>query len=201
MLTSIARLSQALGTTRGTTVPTRCSAETVAVPLSQLTDISIQTSGPQVRSPYLASPFPARAFSLTFFALKAWTNVYPVSPPGVPVDPNAMPQFWKNFIQTAIKDGKIPDIPVATMNPTTGVPEYPNAYDPASLEVCSGDEQCRILGNIWDAPDGEIALAFDDGPTDVSRVSRSQTQIFVSPAVVLSICQDETRGQIEHGCI
>ena len=112
-----------------------------------------------------------------------------------------MPQFWKNFIQTAIKDGKIPDIPVATMNPTTGVPEYPNAYDPASLEVCSGDEQCRILGNIWDAPDGEIALAFDDGPTDVSRVSRSQTQIFVSPAVVLSICQDETRGQIEHGCI
>ena len=116
--------------------------------------------------------------------LKAWQNTYPDPPDGTPVDPNAMPQFWKNFIATAIKEGKIPNIPQTTL--VNGLPTYPNGFDPTSPEVCSGDEQCRIGGDIWDAPNGQVAISFDDGPTDVSRILYYQHGFFVSLAVVLS---------------
>jgi chitin deacetylase len=122
------------------------------------------------------------------FYLEAWMNVYPDSPPGTPVDPDAMPQSWTNFIETAIKDGKIPDIPPTTL--VNGIPTYPPDIDPTSPEVCSGDVQCRIEGDYWDAPDGNIAIGFDDGPTHVSRIFFYSTRIFVSPVVVLSNCED-----------
>ncbi|KAF8505848.1 glycoside hydrolase/deacetylase [Russula emetica] len=93
----------------------------------------------------------------------AWQSEYPVSPPGTPVDPNAMPKFWADFLETAIKEGKIPDIPQTTL--VNGIPTYPQGINPSSSEVCSGDVQCRIKGDHWDAPSGEIALSFDDGPT------------------------------------
>jgi len=115
--------------------------------------------------------------------LKAWRNVYPDSPPGTPVDPNAMPKFWTDFFKTAIKDGKIPDIPRTTL--VNGIPTYPNGINPSSPEVCSADLQCRINGNYWDAPDGVVAIGFDDGPTAVSGSVLFSTRFCVSPAVVL----------------
>ena len=77
-----------------------------------------------------------------------------------------MPQFWKDFIENAIKDGKIPNIPQTAL--VNGAPTYPDGTDPTSPEVCSGDSQCRIEDDIWDAPDGDIGISFDDGPTLVS---------------------------------
>jgi chitin deacetylase len=77
-----------------------------------------------------------------------------------------MPKFWADFLEAAIQEGKIPDIPQTTLindNPT-----YPDGIDPTSPEVCSGTAKCRIEGDHWDAPDGEIAISFDDGPTAVS---------------------------------
>ena len=100
--------------------------------------------------------------------LKAWQNVYPDSPPGTPVDPDAMPKFWKDFLETAIKEGKIPDIPQTTL--INGIPTYPKGINPLSPAVCSGTLQCRIKGDHWDAPNGEVAIGFDDGPTAVSGV-------------------------------
>lgn len=129
------------------------------------------------------------------FYLEAWINVYPDSPPGTPVDPDAMPQSWTNFIETAIKDGKIPDIPPTTL--VNGIPTYPPDIDPTSPEVCSGDVQCRIEGDYWDAPDGNIAIGFDDGPTHVSRIFFTQHGSS-SPRSWCSLIA-KTHGQTEHG--
>ena len=79
-----------------------------------------------------------------------------------------MPKFWKDFIANAIKEGKIPDIPQTHL--VNGIPMYPNGFDPTSSEVCSGDVQCKIPGDVWDAPNGEIGIGFDDGPTLVSEI-------------------------------
>ncbi len=78
-----------------------------------------------------------------------------------------MPKAWTDFLETAITNGKIPNIPKTTL--INGIPTYPNGIDPNSPEVCSGTpKQCRIGGDHWDAPAGEVALAFDDGPAAVS---------------------------------
>jgi chitin deacetylase len=81
-----------------------------------------------------------------------------------------MPKFWADFLETAIKEGKIPDIPQTTL--VNGIPTYPDGVNPISPEVCSGTLECRIEGDHWDAPDGEIAIGFDDGPTTVSGIFR-----------------------------
>jgi peptidoglycan/xylan/chitin deacetylase (PgdA/CDA1 family) len=77
-----------------------------------------------------------------------------------------MPKSWTDFLETAIKEGKIPNIPQTTL--INGIPTYPTGVNPISPEVCSGALQCRIKGDHWDAPDGEVAIGFDDGPTDGS---------------------------------
>jgi hypothetical protein len=89
-----------------------------------------------------------------------------------------------DFIETAIKEGKIPDIPQTTL--INGIPTYPSGIDPTSLKVCSATYECRIKGDHWDAPDGEITIGFDDGPTDVSGIILFSARFCVSPAVVLS---------------
>lgn len=99
-----------------------------------------------------------------------------------------MPKFWTDFIETAIKEGKIPDIPQTTL--VNDIPTYPNGINPISPTVCSGALQCRIEGDHWDAPDGEVALGFDDGPTTVSENFLFSTRFCVFPAVVLSNCED-----------
>jgi peptidoglycan/xylan/chitin deacetylase (PgdA/CDA1 family) len=43
--------------------------------------------------------------------------------------------------------------------------------DPNSPEICSSTYQCRIPGDVWDAPAGFLGLSFDDGPEAV-RFSR-----------------------------
>ncbi len=78
-----------------------------------------------------------------------------------------MLQAWTDFLETAIKEGKIPDIPKTTL--INDIPTYPNGMDPNSPEVCSAiGRECRIGGDHWDAPTGQVALSFDDGPTPVS---------------------------------
>jgi hypothetical protein len=182
MLTSTADLSQTLGTIHGTILPTRCSAEAEAI--YQQTGISIQTLAQKVCS--LSGILPPRVFA-DLLHLEAWKKTFPGSPSG-PVDPNAMPKSWTKFIENAINENKIPNIPPT--NVINDIPTYPSDWDPSSPAVCSGSVQCRIEGDYWDAPDGEIALGFDDGPWDVSRVFLFSTQIIVSPAVVLSDCQN-----------
>lgn len=77
-----------------------------------------------------------------------------------------MPQAWLDALHAAIAAGKIPDIPVTTMDGPG--PTYPDGYDPMSPDVCSSTAQCRIPGDIWDGPPGALSLSFDDGPLPVS---------------------------------
>jgi chitin deacetylase len=99
--------------------------------------------------------------------LLAWISAYPKASGSGPVDPETMPKAWKDFLETAIKEGKIPNIPQTTL--VNGTPTYPNGTDPNSSQVCSAiPKNCKIDGDYWNAPIGHVALAFDDGPGLVS---------------------------------
>jgi chitin deacetylase len=69
-------------------------------------------------------------------------------------------------LNAAVAAGQIPDIPVTTLNVN---PIYPNGLDPTDPSICSSTYDCRAPGDIWDAPDGVIAIGFDDGPSLVSE--------------------------------
>ncbi|KAJ7114836.1 carbohydrate esterase family 4 protein [Mycena epipterygia] len=96
----------------------------------------------------------------------AWQNAYPPGPPGTP-DVNAMPAEWTAALNAAVARGAIPDIPIASGTPGQN-PVYPSGSDPNSPEICSATYQCRIPGDIWDAPDGHVGISFDDGPQPAS---------------------------------
>lgn len=82
-------------------------------------------------------------------------------------DPAHLPQEWVNALNATIAAGKIPDVPVAVIN-GGGSPVYPSGVDPNGPLVCSGFAKCRNADDIWDAPNGVVALSFDDGPYLVS---------------------------------
>ncbi|KDQ51243.1 carbohydrate esterase family 4 protein [Jaapia argillacea MUCL 33604] len=91
-----------------------------------------------------------------------WSAGYP---PGAP-DTIQLPQAWVNALNAAVAAGKIPDIPASSL--INGAPTYPEGTDPNSPQVCSGTAQCRIPGDIWDAPTGVLGTGFDDGPLSPS---------------------------------
>ncbi|KAH9899845.1 hypothetical protein C8Q73DRAFT_638659 [Cubamyces lactineus] len=90
-----------------------------------------------------------------------WTAAWPQGKP----DTNSLPQEWVDAYNAAVKAGKIPNIPVTTLN---GNPVYPQGYDPLSDTVCSATYKCRNKEDLWDAPDGVVGGSFDDGPLDTS---------------------------------
>ena len=93
-----------------------------------------------------------------------WSSGYP----GVPPDSTKMPQEWTNALNAAVNAGKIPNIPVANGGGQAG-PTYPdggNPGDPAT--ICSATFGCFAPTDIVNAPDGVLALSFDDGPSQVS---------------------------------
>lgn len=92
----------------------------------------------------------------------AWSAGFPNQIPDV----NALPKEWVDALNAAVTAGKIPNIPVAALNGANIV--YPPGVNPGGPEVCSGMARCRNPDDIWDAPDGVLALSFDDGPSAVS---------------------------------
>ncbi|KAJ6460830.1 carbohydrate esterase family 4 protein [Mycena vitilis] len=91
-----------------------------------------------------------------------WAQGYPPDPPASP-DVSQLPAAWVAALKAAVDRGAIPDIPLST-NTSSGNPVYPDGKDPNSAEICSATYQCRIDGDIWDAPDGYVGISFDDGP-------------------------------------
>jgi hypothetical protein len=78
-----------------------------------------------------------------------------------------MPQAWKDALNAAVQAGKIPNIPQPTpMSPGT-VPVYPSGVNPAGPDVCSWSYGCLPNNTIYNAPQGVVGLAFDDGPLAV----------------------------------
>ncbi|KAJ7626973.1 carbohydrate esterase family 4 protein [Roridomyces roridus] len=78
-------------------------------------------------------------------------------------DITKLPQAWVDAYNAAKTAGKIPTIPQST---TGG--QYPNNLDPMGTEVCSSYIGCRAAEDHFNAPDGMLALNFDDGPTEVT---------------------------------
>ncbi|KAJ7142130.1 carbohydrate esterase family 4 protein [Mycena crocata] len=95
-----------------------------------------------------------------------WQKAFPAPPPSSP-DPKDMPAEWTAALNDAIARKAIPDIPVATDHGDDD-PTYPSGNDPNSPQICSATYQCRIPGDIWDAPDGYLGISFDDGPLPAS---------------------------------
>ena len=99
-----------------------------------------------------------------------WSSGFPSAGLAVP-DPSILPQAWVNALNSAVADGKIPNLTVSYQTAPNTNPTYPNGLDPTGSEVCSATYGCRIPGDIWDSPDGVFASSFDDGPTPVSWFS------------------------------
>jgi chitin deacetylase len=77
-----------------------------------------------------------------------------------------MPQAWKDALAAAVAAGKIPAIPPTTIIPGQN-PQYPSGVMANSPDVCSSTWKCRTDDVIWDAPDGQVGISFDDGPIPV----------------------------------
>ncbi|KAG8889647.1 hypothetical protein FRB98_003450 [Tulasnella sp. 332] len=90
-----------------------------------------------------------------------WKSIFPAS--WTPfTNSTPVPQAWLEALNQAIAQNLIPDIPVPLSTP--GNPLYPNGTDPTGSEICSATWFCRAPEDIWDAPDGYVGTAFDDGP-------------------------------------
>jgi chitin deacetylase len=90
---------------------------------------------------------------------------------GVP-NVTQLPQRWVDALNAAVAAGNIPNIPVSSNQPNTN-PVYPQGFDPNGPQVCSASYKCRSPGDIWDAPAGVFASAFDDGPLPVCSMPAS----------------------------
>lgn len=87
-----------------------------------------------------------------------WQAQYPTGNP----DPTKMPQAWKDALAKAVAAGQIPEVPL------TNAGVYPSGVKPDDPKVCNSASECKVDGDIWNAPDGMLGLNFDDGPTDAS---------------------------------
>ncbi|KAF7311286.1 Carbohydrate esterase family 4 protein [Mycena kentingensis (nom. inval.)] len=97
-----------------------------------------------------------------------WAGAYPDGPP----DAKSMPAEWLAALNDAVARKAIPSIPIAT-NTGDDLPTYGgldhhqigrNFVRDLPPPLCSASFGCRIPTDIWDAPDGHIAISFDDGP-------------------------------------
>ncbi|PWN46455.1 hypothetical protein IE53DRAFT_372423, partial [Violaceomyces palustris] len=89
-------------------------------------------------------------------------------PPVLQTPPASMtPKAWTDALNAAIAAGKIPNIPVASVD-SVGNINYPGGagYDP---QTCSWTmTKCLGPEDVTEAPANTIAISFDDGPTYVS---------------------------------
>ena len=99
-----------------------------------------------------------------------WAAAYPA---GTPVA-SQMPQPWIDALNAAVQAGKIPNVPPPTQTAASTTPIYAQGYNPNDPSVCSTSYGCRNPGDIFDAPNGVMAIGFDDGPLPVNHPLFSQ---------------------------
>ncbi|KAG9010174.1 hypothetical protein FRB90_008006 [Tulasnella sp. 427] len=68
----------------------------------------------------------------------------------------------KDALTKAVAAGQIPTVPLSNEG------NDPHGVDPNDPTVCNSTSECKVDGDIWNAPDGMLGLNFDDGPTDAS---------------------------------
>ncbi|KAG8689429.1 hypothetical protein FRC09_012427 [Ceratobasidium sp. 395] len=92
-----------------------------------------------------------------------WTKKYP---PGK-LTTAGIPTGWIDVLNQAVSAGKIPSNCPVSKQSGGGAPTYKNGtknIDPAKEPICSSSSQCTGDGQIYDVPDGIVAISFDDGP-------------------------------------
>jgi chitin deacetylase len=90
-----------------------------------------------------------------------WSASFPAGTPDV----NSLPKPWVDALNVAVSAGKIPNITIPSA--INSNPVYPQGINPSVPPICSAYYKCRMPQDIWDAPDGNIGIGFDDGPTVV----------------------------------
>ncbi|GAB1524983.1 hypothetical protein RhiTH_008139 [Rhizoctonia solani] len=97
-----------------------------------------------------------------------WAKQYPA---GKATKDTLKPE-WVDALNKAVSNGLIPtNVPVAKQS-GGAAPSYSNStgkMDPAKQPICSSSSQCKGDGQIYDVPDGIVALSFDDGPLPPSK--------------------------------
>ncbi|KDQ15392.1 carbohydrate esterase family 4 protein [Botryobasidium botryosum FD-172 SS1] len=95
-----------------------------------------------------------------------WVASYPAAPLTA-ASVSAIPAAWLAALDAATKAGLIPSIAPATL--VNGAPTY-SGQNSIGPEICSSTGQCRgdPTLEVWDAPDGKVAVSFDDGPLPTS---------------------------------
>ena len=94
-----------------------------------------------------------------------------------------MPQEWKDALNAAVQAGKIPNLAPSTNDPNAG-PVYPKGVDPMSPDVCSATYKCRLDTDLWDAPDGQVGISFDDGPIPVRALLKFSLMTLSHPRAI-----------------
>ncbi|EGO01889.1 carbohydrate esterase family 4 protein [Serpula lacrymans var. lacrymans S7.3] len=92
-----------------------------------------------------------------------WANAYPQDT----INVTAIPKAWIDALNSAVSAGKIPNLPPSTVN-SQGFTTYSGGLDPNGQEVCSATYQCYVADDLWNAPQGDVGLSFDDGPLPTS---------------------------------
>ncbi|KAF8516469.1 carbohydrate esterase family 4 protein [Hysterangium stoloniferum] len=93
----------------------------------------------------------------------AWQAQYPqVWAP--PIPETTTPPSWLAALNAAEAAGQIPEITIPTVASGQN-PRYGPNDDPTGPKICSSTFGCRQPDDEWDAPDGHVAIGFDDGPT------------------------------------
>ncbi|CAE6337422.1 unnamed protein product [Rhizoctonia solani] len=149
MLAFVALCSALASTTAASALPSKWYREVGANdhPVHKL--FSRQTATAAVGSPEWRAKFPTGALNAT-----------------------SVPQAWRDALKAGIDSGKIPStstVPVAT---TAGVYRDRNGktLDAGKAPICSSTVGCKDDTQIYDVPDGIVALSFDDGPYPASPV-------------------------------
>ncbi|KAG9124349.1 hypothetical protein FRC07_011967 [Ceratobasidium sp. 392] len=95
-----------------------------------------------------------------------WAKKFPAA--GTKLTENQIPKEWTDALKAAIAAGKIPsDCPVASTDGTYHIGSSIVAgTDPT---ICSSAVQCHSPDQVYDVPDGHVALSFDDGPAAGSK--------------------------------
>ncbi|CAE6492187.1 unnamed protein product [Rhizoctonia solani] len=96
-----------------------------------------------------------------------WAAKYPQGALNV----SSIPKPWLDAMNKAIADGRIPStstVPIAT---TAGVyrSSAGKTLDGGKAPICSSTVGCKDNTQIYDVPDGIVAISFDDGPLPASR--------------------------------
>ncbi|CAE6466181.1 unnamed protein product [Rhizoctonia solani] len=95
-----------------------------------------------------------------------WRARYPTGA----LNASSVPAAWLDALKKAVDDGRIPSTSVVPIATTAGVYSSRNGttLDGSKAPICSSSVGCKDDTQVYDVPDGVVAISFDDGPLPAS---------------------------------